>query len=99
MSISSALGNALSGLTVSSRSADVVSSNIANAMTEGYGVRSLDIGSRIGARDGSGAQVLGVLRDSDPVSPVKGAAPMPRSHGRIRGGHLRALEDPDRPPR
>ena len=67
MSISSALNNALSGLTVSSRSADVVSSNIANAMTEGYGVRSLDIGARMGARDGSGAQVLGVLRDSDPV--------------------------------
>lgn len=67
MSISSALNNALSGLTVSSRSADVVSSNIANAMTEGYGVRSLEIGSRMGGRDGSGARVLGVLRDSDPV--------------------------------
>jgi flagellar hook-associated protein 1 FlgK len=67
VSISSALNNALSGLTVSSRSADVVSSNIANAMTEGYGVRNLDVGSRIGGGDGSGAQVLGVLRDSDPV--------------------------------
>ncbi len=67
MSISSALNNAISGLAVSSRAADVVSSNLANAMTDGYGVRSLDIGSRMGGTDGAGAQVLGVLRDSDPV--------------------------------
>ena len=39
MSLSGALSNALSGLTASSRTADVAASNIANAMTEGYGVR------------------------------------------------------------
>jgi flagellar hook-associated protein 1 FlgK len=93
MSISSALGNALSGLTVSSRSADVVSSNIANAMTEGYGVRSLDIGSRIGARDGSGAQVLGVLRDRDPVlTGQRRGADATLAWANTEADHLRALE-------
>jgi flagellar hook-associated protein 1 len=67
MSISGALSNALSGLTVSSRAADVVSSNIANAMTEGYGTRSLSVASRIIAGDGSGARVTGVARHEDPV--------------------------------
>eukprot|EP00581_Thalassiosira_minuscula_P024003 CAMPEP_0184437988 /NCGR_PEP_ID=MMETSP0738-20130409/628709_1 /TAXON_ID=385413 /ORGANISM="Thalassiosira miniscula, Strain CCMP1093" /LENGTH=42 /DNA_ID= /DNA_START= /DNA_END= /DNA_ORIENTATION= len=42
MSISSALSNALTGLTASARRAEVVSSNISNAMTEGYGRRSLN---------------------------------------------------------
>lgn len=67
MSISSSLQTAFSGLTASSRAADVASSNIANAMTEGYGVRRLEIGARVTGGDGSGAQVLGVLRDSDPT--------------------------------
>ena len=58
MSISSALSNALSGLTVASRAADVVSSNIANAMTDGYGVRSLAIGARIVGDSGTGARIL-----------------------------------------
>jgi len=67
MSISSALSNALSGLTVASRSADIVSSNIANAMTDGYGVRSLDTASRIIGNSGAGARILGVTRHEDTV--------------------------------
>ena len=43
MSISSALSNALSGLNAVSRAADVVSSNVANAMTEGYGKREIEL--------------------------------------------------------
>jgi len=43
MSITSALSNALSGLTVASRGAQVVSSNVANALTDGYGVRELSL--------------------------------------------------------
>lgn len=41
MSIGSALGAAMSGLAATSRQAAAVSSNIANAMTEGYGRREL----------------------------------------------------------
>ncbi|MBY6201827.1 flagellar hook-associated protein FlgK [Maritalea mobilis] len=67
MSISSTLSNALSGLTVAGRSADVVSSNIANAMTEGYGVRRLEIASRVTGNAGSGAQIGGILRTEDMV--------------------------------
>lgn len=67
MSISSALSNALSGMTVASRAADLVSSNVANAMTEGYGVRDLDIGARTIGATGQGAQVVGVTRHEDVV--------------------------------
>jgi len=65
MSISSALSNALSGLNVSSRAADLVSSNISNAMTEGYGVRELNVAARIAGGGGAGALVTGVTRHED----------------------------------
>lgn len=41
MSISSSLSNAMSGLTAAARGAEVISSNVANANTEGYGRRDL----------------------------------------------------------
>ncbi|WP_371225016.1 flagellar hook-associated protein FlgK [Roseovarius sp. 2305UL8-3] len=43
MSISSALSSAVSGLTTTSRSADVISSNLANALTPGYARRQLEL--------------------------------------------------------
>lgn len=61
MSISGALSNALSGLGASSRAAEVVSSNIANALTESYGRRSLEIAPRSSATSG-GVRVLSVTR-------------------------------------
>ncbi len=67
MSISSALSNALSGLSASARAANVVSSNIANAMTEGYGTRRLDLASRMNGSEGSGVRVVGVSRQEDTV--------------------------------
>lgn len=67
MSITSSLNNALTGLVAASRAADVVSSNVANAMTDGYGVRSLDLATMTNGRDGSGVRVAAVVRDSDPV--------------------------------
>jgi len=48
MSISSAFNNATSGLTATSRMAEVVSSNIANAMTEGYARREVGLSARTG---------------------------------------------------
>jgi len=65
MSISNALSNALSGLTVTSRAADVVASNVANAMTDGYGVREVDIASRVIGAEGGGARVTGITRHED----------------------------------
>lgn len=60
MSISSALNNALSGLTATSRTAEVVSSNLSNALTEGYGRRQLETSSANG-----GVRVDGVTRNVD----------------------------------
>lgn len=67
MSISSTLSSALSGLTASSRAAEVVSSNIANAMTEGYGTRRLDTASRQIGNDGAGVRVIGITRQEDTI--------------------------------
>lgn len=67
MSITSALSSALSGLTASSRAADVVSSNIANAMTDGYGTRRIDLASRQAGGTGSGVRVIGIVRLEDTV--------------------------------
>lgn len=65
MSISSALNSAMSGLAAASRASEIVSGNIANAMTEGYARRSLELTSQTWA--GSGVRVAGVIRHSDPV--------------------------------
>lgn len=61
MSLSGALNNALSGLTANVRAAGLVSSNIANATTESYGRRTLDLSS---GQDGGpgGVRVDGTLR-------------------------------------
>lgn len=61
MSLSSALSNALSGLTASSRGASVISSNLANVLTEGYAVRDLSLSSRSSGSDG-GVMINGVTR-------------------------------------
>jgi len=61
MSISASLSNALSGLNAASRAATLVSSNVSNAMTEGYGRRELSLS----AREAMGVEVNGVLRVVD----------------------------------
>lgn len=62
MSITSALSSAISGLTASSRAAGVVSTNLANVLTEGYAPREIVLSSqgRIG-----GVSVVGVTRNVD----------------------------------
>jgi len=50
MSISNSLSNALSGMTAASRMAEVVSSNLSNSLTDGYGRRSLNRLSILGTR-------------------------------------------------
>ena len=65
MSISGSLYNALSGLSAASRAAEVVSSNVANAMTEGYGTRRLELSSRTVGLSGYGVHVDGIVRNVD----------------------------------
>jgi len=64
MSISSSLSNALSGLTAASRGAEVISSNVANALTDGYGARDISLSARFGGGIG-GVAVVGETRNVD----------------------------------
>lgn len=65
MSMTSALSNALSGLTAASRAADLISSNVANALTEGYGRRTLELSARSLAGTGGGVGIDAVRRQVD----------------------------------
>lgn len=66
MSITGSLSNALSGLAASSRAAELVSSNVANAMTPGYGRRELVLSPNYTGGSGSaGVLVRGVQREVD----------------------------------
>ncbi len=62
MSITATLSSALSGLTAVSRMAEVVSSNVANAMTPGYGQRDVELAARRVGPSGQGVDVVGVTR-------------------------------------
>lgn len=62
MSIANALNNAISGLTAASRGAEVVSANLANALTPGYARRELDLSTRVLSGNGGGVHVDGVSR-------------------------------------
>jgi flagellar hook-associated protein 1 len=65
MSISSALSSALSGLSATSRQAEVLSSNVANATTPGYARREVQLGAAALAGTGQGVTVTGVTRAVD----------------------------------
>lgn len=65
MSITGSLSNALTGLSASARAAELVSSNVANAMTDGYGRREIELSSRVSGGTGSGVSVDGVTRIVD----------------------------------
>ncbi len=65
MSISSSLSNALSGMTAASRMAEVVSSNVSNSLTDGYGRRSLNLSSAVIGGVGAGVEIGSVTRHVD----------------------------------
>lgn len=67
MSISSALSTALTGLAASSRMAEVTASNVANALSEGYARREVQLGSRVVGSTGIGVAIQGVTRQVDHV--------------------------------
>lgn len=68
MSLSLALNKALTGLNVASRRTDVISSNLANALTEGYARREADVSETVIAGAGAGARVDGVTRAASPYA-------------------------------
>lgn len=67
MSISAALSNALTGLTAAARGSQVVSDNVANALTEGFGVRQIHLSARALDGGGAGVRVDGISRNVDAV--------------------------------
>lgn len=65
MSMSSALNNAVTGLTASARMAEVVSSNLSNVLTDGYGRRSVSLSSVQVGGVGGGVRVDSINRFVD----------------------------------
>lgn len=63
MSISTALASAISGLNASSRQVQTISNNLANALTPGYGTRSVELSS--GSSDLGGVRITGITRNVD----------------------------------
>ena len=66
MTIAGTLSNAVSGLTASARMAEIASSNLANALTDGYGRRSVDLSAAQLAGTGGGVQIDGITRFANP---------------------------------
>ncbi|MGP3725044.1 flagellar hook-associated protein FlgK [Cereibacter sphaeroides] len=62
MSITGALSNALSGLNVTSRSIENSSNNVANALTEGFARRELEVTARSYGGGGQGVRTVGIDR-------------------------------------
>jgi flagellar hook-associated protein 1 FlgK len=67
MSITSALGAALTGLSATSRQAEILSSNVANATTPGYARREVNLQAAVLAGTGQGVAVAGISRNVDSV--------------------------------
>ena len=63
MSLTSAMNTAISGLAVSSRLADLASTNIANAATPGYVRRQADLSPIVLGGEGAGVSIAGIRRD------------------------------------
>lgn len=94
MSISGSLSNALSGLTAAARAAEVVSSNVSNALTEGYGRRELELSSRSLSGNGAGVKVEGVRRVVDQqILGDRRLADAVLGNASVRSDFLRQLED------
>lgn len=92
MSISSALANALSGLTANAARAQVASANIANALTPGYAPRALEVSAR-GTGDAGGVTIRGIVRDTDPgLLAARRAADGDLASAEVRAGFAADLE-------
>lgn len=65
MTISSSLTSAYSGLSAAARTADAISQNIANALTQGYGRRVVELRSASINGQGAGVRVAAVYRNVD----------------------------------
>lgn len=67
MSLSASLSTALTGLAATSKRAETVSSNVANASTPGYGRRVVELAGLVIGGQGAGVTVIDVRRETDRV--------------------------------
>lgn len=65
MSITSALNSAMSGLSATSRMADVTANNVANALNEGYARREVQLSASSRGKGGGGVSIDGIARRID----------------------------------
>lgn len=94
MSLSASLANALTGLTASARAASVVSSNVSNALTEGYARRELNLSPQSLGGTGAGVRVDGVTRVVDrALLTDRRLADAEAGNAQLRSGFLSRIED------
>lgn len=92
MSITSALSSALSGLAANSRAAGVVSANLANIQTEGYGRREISL-SQDAVATGGGVRVSGIVRHVDSaVLSDRRMADSELAHSQTRANFLKGVQ-------
>jgi len=65
MSLTQSVANALSGLSAASRMAETVAANLANALTDGYGRRVVELSAQVNGFGGAGVRVEGITRITD----------------------------------
>lgn len=65
MSFGTAFASALSGLTAAAKASELVSSNIANATTPGYGRRALALAAQTTGPNGQGVKIVSIIRAED----------------------------------
>lgn len=93
MSLGSAMGAAISGLSVSSRLAGVVSTNVSNALTPGYVRRTAEVSALVLGGEASGVSVEAIRREVKPLllGERRGAAAS-ASAAEAQADFLRAVE-------
>jgi flagellar hook-associated protein 1 FlgK len=101
MTISGALSNAMSGLRAATRGSEVISSNISNALTEGYGRRVLSLSPQSVGSYG-GVKVNGITRIVDQgLASDRRLADSEHGHATIKTDFFEKLEGfmgtPDNP--
>ena len=93
MSLSASLANALSGLTASARAASVVSSNVSNALTEGYARRELNLSPQSVGGTGAGVRIDSVTRVVDrALLTDRRLAGAETGNARLKSGFLDRIE-------
>lgn len=100
MSVSAAFRNAQAGLSVALRRADIVSSNVANALTPGYVRRDLAVSEQRVGSSGGGPRVDGVTRATDAALTrerrlAEGSAAREQTIASAQQALNRALGEPD----